>query len=80
MRRGGIGDKTTRARGTRSQQANISTWVFNLHKMKNHWSILDKRIDTQLMSFCFVFCFSGPHLWSMDVPRLGIELKLQPLA
>ena len=25
--------------------------------------------------FCFV-CFLGPHLWHMEVPRLGVELEL----
>ena len=25
----------------------------------------------------FVFCFLGPHLWRMEVPRLEVELELQ---
>ena len=25
----------------------------------------------------FAFCFSGLHLWHMEVPRLGVELELQ---
>ena len=25
----------------------------------------------------FFFCFLGPHLWHMEVPRLGVELELQ---
>ena len=35
--------------------------------------------------FCFVFvfafflCFLGPHLWHMEVPRLGVQLELQLL-
>ena len=28
----------------------------------------------------FVFVFLGPHLWHTEVPRLGVELELQPLA
>ena len=28
---------------------------------------------------CFFF-FLGPHPWHMEVPRLGVELKLQVLA
>ena len=24
----------------------------------------------------FVFCFLGPHLWHMEVPRLGVKLEL----
>ena len=27
--------------------------------------------------FCFFFCFLGPHLWHMDVPRLGLESVLR---
>ena len=31
--------------------------------------------------FCFFVCvFLGPHLWHMEVPRLGIKLELQLLA
>ena len=26
------------------------------------------------------FVFLGPHLWHMDVPRLGVESELQLLA
>ena len=29
--------------------------------------------------FFFFFCFLGPHLWCMEVPRLGDELELQLL-
>ena len=28
----------------------------------------------------FGFCFLGPHLWHMEVPRLGVESELQLLA
>ena len=28
-------------------------------------------------SFLLAFCFLGPHLWHMKVPRLGVELELQ---
>ena len=30
--------------------------------------------------YLFVFCFLGPHLRHMEVPRLGVESKLQLLA
>ena len=34
--------------------------------------------------FCFFVCLSllflGPHLWHMEVPRLGVTLELQLLA
>ena len=29
---------------------------------------------------CYCFCFIGPHLWHMEVPRLGVESELQLLA
>ena len=29
--------------------------------------------------FCFVFVFLGPHLWRMEVPRLGVQSELQLL-
>ena len=31
-------------------------------------------------SLLFSFWFLGPHLWHMEVPRLGVELELQLLA
>ena len=27
--------------------------------------------------FLFLFVFLGPHLWHMEVPRLGVTLELQ---
>ena len=30
--------------------------------------------------FLFLFLFLGPHLWHKEVPRLGVELNLQPPA
>ena len=30
--------------------------------------------------YLFVYCFLGPHLWHMVVPRLGVESELQLLA
>ena len=27
--------------------------------------------------YLFIFGFLGPHLWHMEVPRLGVESKLQ---
>ena len=27
--------------------------------------------------FFFFFCFLGPHLWHVEVPRLGVESELQ---
>ena len=34
--------------------------------------------QTQFFLVCFCFCFWGPHLWHMEVPRLGVESELQP--
>ena len=31
-------------------------------------------------AFYFIFCFLGPHVQHMEVPRLGLELELQLLA
>ena len=47
-----------------------------------HFTILDpdflSREDIIIFHSSFVFfCFLGPHLWHMEVPRLGVELKLQ---
>ena len=30
--------------------------------------------------FCLFVCFLGPHLWHMEVRRLGVESELQQLA
>ena len=30
--------------------------------------------------FFFFFVFFGSHPWHMEIPRLGVELELQPLA
>ena len=32
------------------------------------------------LDLSFSFCFLGPHLQCMEVPRLGVELELQLLA
>ena len=32
------------------------------------------------MKLFFFFCFLGPHLRHVDVPRLGVKLELQPPA
>ena len=36
---------------------------------------LQKFLDRSL--FFFFFCFIGPHLWHMDVPKLAAESELQ---
>ena len=29
-----------------------------------------------IIAFFFLFGFLGPHVWHMEVPRLGVELEL----
>ena len=31
-----------------------------------------RELSEILILFCFVFCFLGPHLQHMEVPRLGV--------
>ena len=33
-----------------------------------------------VLNLCQIFFFLGLHLWHMEVPRLGVELELQPPA
>ena len=35
--------------------------------------------DSDSFFFFFAFCFLGPHLRQMKVPRLGVKLELQLL-
>ena len=30
-----------------------------------------------LFIYLFIFCFLGPHLWHMEVPRLGVPVVAQ---
>ena len=30
-----------------------------------------------IVNLFFFFCFLGPYLWHMKVPRLGVKLELQ---
>ena len=45
-------------------------WMQNPQIQRANYTIL----------FYFIFCFLGLHLWHMEVPRLGVQLELQPLA
>ena len=54
--------------------------------IKNEVRIKSLLIPEKISSFCMtqslsivllLFCFLGPHPWSMEVPRLGVELELQ---
>ena len=33
-----------------------------------------------LINLLIYFCFKGPYLWHMEVPRVGVESELQPPA
>ena len=45
------------------------------------YSAFGRRMEVCFFFFFFFFsCFLGPHLWHMEVPRLGVELELQLLA
>ena len=42
--------------------------------------VLEWNPDPKFIFLFFIFCLfvsSGPHLWHMEVPRLGVELELQ---
>ena len=42
-----------------------------------HYAALILFWIVDFLSFSFFFCFSGPYLWHMQVPRLGVESELQ---
>ena len=46
------------------------------------WTGISPEGVTTLFACFYVFCFVflGPHPWHLEVPRLGVELELQPLA
>ena len=41
---------------------------------------LDFMLSETKSAFLFIFCFLGPCLWHMEVPRLGVKSELLPLA
>ena len=50
-------------------------WLISIHIC----CIINERGNSKGILF-FSFCFLEPHLWHMEVPRLGLgsELQLQP--
>ena len=44
--------------------------------MQNGWDLIFKFLSFFYI-FLFRFAFLGPHLWHMEVPRLGVQLELQ---
>ena len=37
----------------------------------------DDGVPNIMRVFIYLFCFLGPHLWHMEIPRLGVESELQ---
>ena len=59
--------------------------IFHCHKHKNHSWINGKKSTQETLKpeayfylFIYLFCFLGLHLWYMELPKLGVELELQP--
>ena len=52
-------------------------------EIKWHGKVINKRGDGRLRTlqinrfFFSLLCFSGPHLWHLEVPRLGVKSELQ---
>ena len=43
--------------------------------------LLYSKVTKSYILFIFIFCFFlGPHLWHMEVPRLGVKLEQQMTA
>ena len=38
------------------------------------------RVDSAAFLLLFLFCFLGPHLRHVEVPRLGVKLELELMA
>ena len=54
--------------------------VCSLHHSSPHcWilNLLREARDRPAFSWIFVFVFLGPHLWHMEVPRLGVKSELE---
>ena len=52
-----------------------------IKEMKQLIKTFPRGKSKQLLSWCFfAFVFLRPHPWHMEVPRLGVESELQPLA
>ena len=53
----------------------FNNFIDDIFERNIFWSTeLNKTVLKPLSSILF---FSGPHLWHMEVPRLGVELGLQ---
>ena len=66
----------------RSQENQELVWEW---KKNMDWTegITERVVSKMLLSFCLffgLFCLFRAVLWHMEVPRLGVESELQPLA
>ena len=60
----------------RLKNSNFIRKFASIHVSKLYRNIFDKPKTLNCLFF-FFFCFLGPHLWPMEVPRLEVELELQ---
>ena len=56
-------------------------WFLEGQKNLNYYNDL-RLTDTaciifKVLFYFILYCFLGPHLWHMEVPRLGVKLELQ---
>ena len=59
---------------------NVTTCCFKFLNIKRLGFRLITFGDPQFFVFCFFFGFLGPYPGHMEVPRLGVQSELQPLA
>ena len=45
----------------------------HLHGPQAKTVFMDEYLQSIFHFLFFIFCFLGPHLWHMEVPRLGVE-------
>ena len=51
------------------------------HLLNKHFDLFCFQfLKFYLFLFMYLFCFLGPHLWHMEVPRLGVKSELELLA
>jgi len=59
----------------------VSHGSFDLHFSNNQgcWAFFSCACWPSGLVLLLAFVFLGPHPWHMEVPRLGVELELEPL-
>ena len=58
-------------------RCNSSSELLYIDKYKSLRSIYYTSRRIVIFTFSFLSFFLGPHLWHMEVPRLGVQLELQ---